>query len=218
MNIMQRIRSALQRPLSYFGSLFKEREEVIPLEHDPVGEFLENKEKGVNLADEGVAEGTPLAEAAPQPSGQTIKASDENVAGAGKVEEAATQATEAQLGSVAQLEAKVETAAALVDGEQKETDKAEAEASAVLSESKLEAKTPEPDGQKVEAANTQPANSPQEENKIESVLDVFRSEKLAVDTTVSLSKELNDMNVYSLLEETKQIAQITKKAKKASQE
>jgi hypothetical protein len=109
-------------------------------------------------------------------------------------------------------------AAVLAEGEKAEDGKAEAEASAVLSEAKAEARAPEPVGQKVEAANTPPANSPQEEEKIESVLEVFRSEGLALDTTSSLSKELGDMSVYSLLEETKQIAQIAKKVKKVSQE
>jgi hypothetical protein len=50
------------------------------------------------------------------------------------------------------------------------------------------------------------------------VLEVFRSEGLALETTSSLSKELGDMSVYSLLEEIKQIAQIAKKGKKVSQE
>jgi hypothetical protein len=68
--------------------------------------------------------------------------------------------------------------------------------------------------QKIEAANTPVANSPQENEKIESVLEIFRSEELALDTTSSLSKELVDMNVYSLLEESKQIAQIAKKVNK----
>jgi hypothetical protein len=50
------------------------------------------------------------------------------------------------------------------------------------------------------------------------VLEIFRSEELALDTTTSLSKELGDMNVYSLLEESKQIAQIAKKVKKVGPE
>ena len=215
MNIIQWIRSALQRPLS-LGALFKEREDILPLEHDPVGEFLESKKKGVNFSDQGASEGSPAAQAAPQRIGQALEASKENATGTEKVE-SATQAVEAKSGSAVQLEAKVETAAAaLAGGEKKENDKAQAEASAVLSESKLEAKAPELVGQKIGAVNTQPANSPQEEKKIESVLEVFKSEELTVDTTSSLSKELNDMDVYSLLDEIKQIAEIAKKVKKVS--
>jgi hypothetical protein len=217
MNIIQWIRSALQRPSNYLAALFKGKEEDLPLEHDPVGEFLENKKKGINLAKEGATEGQPVAEAAPQAIGQALEESHENAAGTEKVE-AATQAAEAQPGSAARSEAKVEVPAVLAEAEKMETGKAEAEAGAVLSGAKAEAKAPEPVGQKVEAANTPPANSPQEQEKIESVLEVFRSEGLAPDTTDSLSKELSDMNVYSLLEETKQIAQIAKKVKKVSQE
>jgi len=220
MNIIQRIWSALQRPSSYPAALFKEREEHLPLEPDPVGEFLESKKKGVNPAEEGKGEALPIADVAPQAVGQAIEASNENVDSTGKVE-AAAQAAESQLGGPIRSEAKVEApAAVLAEGEKAEDGKAEAEAeaSAVLSEAKAEARAPEPVGQKVEAANTPPANSPQEEEKIESVLEVFRSEGLALDTTSSLSKELGDMSVYSLLEETKQIAQIAKKVKKVSQE
>jgi hypothetical protein len=207
MNIIEWIRSALQRPSSYPTALFKEREEHLPLEPDPVGEFLESKKKGVNPAEEGKGEALPIADVAPQAVGQAIKASNENVDSTGKVE-AAAQAAESQLGGSIQYEAKEEAPAAL----------AEAEASAVPSAAKAEARVPEPVGQKVEAANTPPASSPQDEKKIESVLEVFRSEELALDTTSSLSKELGDMSVYSLLEETKQIAQIAKKVKKVSQE
>lgn len=209
MNAIQWIRSALQRPLSYPATLFKEREEHLPLEPDPVGEFLESKKKGVNLAEEGAGEAPPVADVAPQALGQAIKTSNEDMSSAEKVE-AATQATGSQMVSPIRSEAKVETHAVLAEGE--------AESSAVPSGAKTEARAPEPVGQKVEASNTPPANSPEEEEKIESVLEVFRSEGLALETTNSLSKELGDMSVYSLLEEIKQIAQIAQKVKKVSQE
>jgi len=66
MNIIQWIRSALQRPSSYPAALFKEREEHLPLEPDPVGEFLESKKKRVNPAEEEVSEAPPGADVAPQ--------------------------------------------------------------------------------------------------------------------------------------------------------
>lgn len=218
MNIMQWIKSALQRPSSYLVALFKEREEHLPLEHDPVGEFLESKKKGVNPAEEEVSEAPPGVDVAQQAVGQAIEVSNENVASTEKVE-AAAQVAESQLGSPIRSEAKVEAPALVLAGAEKaEAGKAEAEASAVLSGAKAEARAPEPVGQKVEAANTPPPNSPEEEEKIESVLEVFRSEGLAVETTSSLSKELADMSVYSLLEEIKQVAQIAKKVKKVDQE
>ena len=217
MNIIQRIRLALQRPSSYLAALFKEREEHLPLDDDPVGEFLESKKKGINPAEEEVSESPPLADVAPQALGQAIKASNEDMRSTEKVE-AAAQVAESQLGSPIRSEAKVEAPAALAEAEKEKAGKAEAEASAVPSGAKAEARAPEAVGQKVEAANMPPANSPEEEEKIESVLEVFRSEGLALETTSSLSKELSDMSVYSLLEETKQIAQIAKKVKKVSQE
>ncbi len=218
MNTIQRIRSVLQRPLNHLAALFKEREEHLPLDNDPVGEFLESKKKGVALAEEGASETPPVADVAPQAVGQAIKAGNEDMSSTEKVE-AAAQATGSQMVSPIQSDAQVETpAAALAESEKAEAGKAEAEASAVLSGAKAEARAPEPVGQKVEAANMPPANTPQEEEKIESVLDVFRSEGLATEVTSSLSKELSDMSVYSLLEETKQIAQIAKKVKKVSQE
>ena len=218
MNIMQWIKSALQRPSSYPAALFKEREEHLPLEPDPVGEFLESKKKRVNPAEEEVSEAPPVADVAPQALGQAIKASNEDMRSTEKVE-AAAQAAESQIVSSIRSEAKVEApAAVLADAEKAEAGKAEAEAITVLSGDKAEARAPEPVRQKVEAANTPSANSPEEEEKIESVLEVFRSEGLALETTSSLSKELGDMSVYSLLEEIKQVAQIAKKVNKVSQE
>lgn len=218
MNIMQSIKSALQRPSSYVAALFKEREEHLPLERDPVGEFLESKKKGVNPAEEEVSEAPPVADVAPQAVGQAIEAGNENIASTEKVE-AAAQAAESQLESPIRSEAQVEApAAVLAEAEKAEAAKTETGLSAVLSDAKAEAKAPEPVGLKVEAANTPPANSPEEEEKIESVLEVFRSEGLALETTSSLSKELADMSVYSLLEEIKQVAQIAKKVKKVGEE
>jgi hypothetical protein len=217
MNIIQWSRSALQRPLSSLAALFKEREEHLPLDNDPVGEFLESKTKGINPAEEEVNEAPPVPRVPPQALGQAIKASNEDTTTTEKVE-AAAQATGSQRVSSIRSEAKVEAPAALAEVEKEKAGKAEAEASAVQSDAKAEARAPEPVGQKVEAANMPPANSPEEEEKIESVLEVFRSEGLALETTSSLSKELGDMSVYSLLEETKQIAQIAKKVKKVSQE
>lgn len=206
MNTIQRIRSALQRPLNSLAALFKEREEHLPLEHDPVGEFLESKKKGIALAEGGASETPPVADVAPQAVGQAIKAGNEDMSSTEKVE-AAAQAAGSQMVSPIQSDVKTETPAPVLAEAEK------AEAGAALAEAKAEGRAPEPARQQVEAANTPPANSPQEEEKIESVLEVFRSEGLATEATSSLSKELGDMSVYSLLEESKQIAQIAKKLK-----
>jgi hypothetical protein len=119
------------------------------------------------------------------------------------------------LESPVQADSKVGTpATAPPDGAKEEVSQAESKASEVPAETKVEANALESGSQKIRAANTPVANSPQDNEKIESVLEIFRSEELALDTTTSLSKELGDMDVYSLLEESKQIAQIAKKVKK----
>ena len=114
--------------------------------------------------------------------------------------------------SPVQSDSKVEThAAASPDGVKEKVSQAEGEASEAPSETKVGPPVLESGGQKIEAVNTPPASSPQEDEKIESVLEVFRGEGLALDTTSALSKELSDTDVYSLLEESKQIAKKVKK-------
>lgn len=214
MNIIKWIQSVLQRPLGYPASLFKGGEESLPLENDPVGEFLESKKQGVNLAEEGVNEAPLVVGVPPKDVGQPIKASSESAASTERVE-AAAQTAESRLESPVQADSKGETLAPVSpDVAKEEVSQAESKASEAPAETKVEANALKSGSQKIEAANTPPANSPQEDEKIKSVLEIFRSEELALDTTTSLSKELGDMNVYSLLEESKQIAQIAKKVKK----
>jgi hypothetical protein len=214
MNIIQWIQSVPQRPLGYFASLFKGGEESLPLESDPVGEFLESKKQGVNPAEEGVNEAVPVAGVPSKDVGQSIEARSGSAVSTERAEVAAQPAV-GQLESPVQADAKAETpAAALPDGVKDKVSQAESEVSEVPSETKVKTTALESGSQKIEAANTPPVNSPQEDEKIKSVLEIFRSEELALDTTTSLSKELGDMNVYSLLEESKQIAQIAKKVKK----
>jgi hypothetical protein len=123
------------------------------------------------------------------------------------------------LKSPVQADSKVETPATVSpDGVKEKVSQAESKANEAPAETEVETTALEADSQKTEAASTPVANNPQEDGKIESVLEIFRSEELALDTTTSLSKELGDMNVYSLLEESKQIAQIAKKVKKVGPE
>jgi hypothetical protein len=57
------------------------------------------------------------------------------------------------------------------------------------------------------AAEPSPTKDAKVERNPDSLLDVFTSEEL-VETPVSrLSKDLSDLSIYSLLEETKQVAQ-----------
>ena len=214
MNIIQRIQSVLQRPLGYLAPSFKGGEESLPLESDPVGEFLESKKQGGNLAEEGVNEAAPVAGVLSKDVGQSIEARSGSAVSTERAEVAAQPAV-GQLESPVQAGSKVETpAAALPDGAKEKVSQAESEAGEAPSETKVKTTAQESGSQKIEVANTPVANSPQENEKIESVLEIFRSEELVLETTRSLSKELVDMNVYSLLEESKQIAQIAKKVNK----
>ncbi len=218
MNIIQWIQSVVKRPLSYPAGLLKEGEENLPLEHDPVGEFLERKKLAVNQAEDEASDIPPATSVPSQDGKEPIEASSESAVSAEKIE-AAAQPVEGQLESPVQYDSKVETPVAeLPGGETEKVNQAENEASEAPSETKVEPAALELGSQKIEAANTPPASSPQEDEKIESVLEVFRSEELALDTTSALSKELYDTNVYSLLEESKQIAQIAKKVKKVCPE
>jgi hypothetical protein len=214
--------------------LCKGEEEFLPLENDPVGEFLKSTKQGGNLAEDRVNEAAPEAGVSPKNTGAPIEASSESEASAEGIE-MATQPAESRLGSPVQTDSKAEAqsggsqmggpiqsdaksespVAALATGEKKGTGDAEAEASAILSEARLEARFPAPVGQKRESSGTLLASGSQEEEKIQSALEVFKGEELALDATIALSsKEMGDMNVYSLLEESKQIAQIAKKGKK----
>jgi len=218
MNIIQWVQSLLQRPLGHLMSLSKGEEESLPLENDPVGEFLESKKQGVNLAEEGVNEALPAAGVPTKGAGAPIEASSESAVSTERAEVAAQPAV-GQLESPVQAGSKVETpAAALPDGAKEKVSQAESKAGEAPAETKVEVNALESGSQKIKVSNTPPANSPQEDEKIKSVLEIFRSEELALDTTTSLSKELGDMNVYSLLEESKQIAQIAKKVKKPGPE
>ena len=214
MNIIQWIQSVLQRPLGYLAPSLKGGEESLPLESDPVGEFLESKKQGVNLAEDGVNEAPPATGVPTKDARASIGASSEIAVSTERVEVAAQPAV-GQLESPVQANSKADTpATAPPDGAKDKVSQAESKASEAPAETKVEANALESGSQKIEAANTPHANSPQEDEKIKSVLEIFRSEELALDTTTSLSKELGDMNVYSLLEESKQIAQIAKKVKK----
>lgn len=68
--------------------------------------------------------------------------------------------------------------------------------------------TPKGSADKVAVADPAQAKSPKKDDKgTDSLLDVFTSEEL-VETSISkLSKDLGDVSVYALLEQTKQLAE-----------
>jgi len=67
---------------------------------------------------------------------------------------------------------------------------------------------PKGSADKVTAADPAQAKSPKKDDKgAESLLDVFTSEELVESPVSKLSKELGDVSVYTLLEQTKQVAE-----------
>jgi hypothetical protein len=212
MNIIQSIWSVLKRPISSLAGSFKEDERNFPLEHDPVGEFLERKKLATNQSEDEVSDGPSAASVPSQDGNQPIiEASSEGVVSVERVE-AAVQPAESQLESPIQSDSKAETpVTVLPNSEKEEVSRVEGEVSGVSSESEVVPPGLESGSQKIEAANIPAEDSPPEDEKIESVLDIFRSEELTLNTTSILSKELSDTSVYSLLEESKQIAKKIKK-------
>jgi hypothetical protein len=217
MSIIQRIQSAVKRPLSSIAGSLKEGEDI-PLEHDPVGEFLESKKLAVNRAEDEGSEAANATSVPPREVKHPVEANIESAVSA-EIVEAVVQPAEGQLESPIQSDPKAETpAAVLPDCEKEKGSQVAGAASEAPAETKVEPPVLESGRQRVEAANMTSADSPPEDEKIESVLEVFRSEELAFETTSTLSKELGDTDVYSLLDESKQVAQIAKKVKKVCPE
>ncbi len=214
MNIIQWIQSVVKRPLSPLTGSVKGDEGELPLEHDPVGEFLESKKLATNQSEDEVSDAPNAASVPSQGVAPPIEANNERVVGAEKVE-AAVQTAGGQLENPIHPDSKVETPVTMLhDSEKEEVSQVEGEASGVPSGTEVVPPVLESGSQKIEAADKPSADSPPGDEKIESVLDIFRSEELTLETTSTLSKELSDTSVYSLLEESKQIAQIAKKIKK----
>ncbi|MBM3157715.1 MAG: hypothetical protein FJ004_10595 [Chloroflexi bacterium] len=57
------------------------------------------------------------------------------------------------------------------------------------------------------AEGAAPTKDSKENRNPDSLLDVFTSEELVETATSKLSKDLTDLSIYSLLEETKHVAQ-----------
>ena len=64
---------------------------------------------------------------------------------------------------------------------------------------------PKSSADKVAVADPAQAKSPKKDDK-DSLLEIFTSEELVESPVSKLSKELGDVSVYTLLEQTKQVA------------
>jgi hypothetical protein len=65
-------------------------------------------------------------------------------------------------------------------------------------------------GKNVAGAAPPQVASPKGNKEPDSLLDVFKSEGLEENSVSALSKELGDVSIYSLLEQTKQVADAIK--------
>lgn len=229
--IMQWFRAALSQSRSYFTVSLRSKEELFPVEDDPVGEFLERKKGGTVLVEEETKEIGPTSTAS-DGSRTTETCSKAESVGEGKVvdkdavSEKKVETTSPEAGEQAKpgsgiISIAVDSAVAPQGtGEKKEIAVVENEESEVKAKAiaKDEHQAIESDVQKVvETDKSEEKQSSQDGENVDSLLDVFRSEESESDTMNSLIKNLGDMNVYSLLEEGKQIAAKMKLKKKGAE-
>ena len=206
MKITEGIGLAFSRPWQFFKESFFGGKELVPIEEDPVGEFLDKNKSSMVLGEEEENE-------APPTTGETAQA-----VAVVAVNKARDEKVEAVAASGASNEQKLNESGVT---EKKPGDspvalavEAKTEETQPLSKASEEPVKTEDKPQVLEAVNqsTEPSGQPSakkpeggEDKDTESILDVFRSEQGEMDTLGPLSEELDDMSIYSLLEEGKKI-------------
>lgn len=221
MKIAQSIRWALRRSWDYLVTTLRKREELVPLEDDPVGEFLDRKNSGIALA-EDEAEEVPETPATregvkpTEPADQSEPIGEDKAAGS-EIETLAKE-VEVQLKPAdggAPLNETVQTEnERKVTVLQENSEEGEAKAKAVTKE---ELKTAQPAAQSVEVSKPAEKKGAQENGDVESLLEVFKSAESDSGALSELTKDLANMSIYSLLEESKQVA-ARMRSKKREQE
>ena len=217
MKITEGIELSFSRPWQFFKESFFGGKELVPIEDDPVGEFLDKKKGSMVLGEEEENE-------VHQTAGETTQATEivaADEAKEGKVEVVDTS----EVGNVQKLdkfgvaEKKAEDSPVALAVEAKTE-----EPQPVNKASEEPVKT-EDKPQMLEAVNqsTEPSGQPSakkpeggEDKDTESILDVFRSEQGEMDTLGPISEELDDMSIYSLLEEGKKIMEKIKSGRSES--
>jgi hypothetical protein len=208
MGITEFIRTALRRSWDYFAKSFKSNDEQSLLEDDPVGEFLDRRKGGIVPDDDEAVEPQPMAKGEPQSLEAKVegKGGSDNAAAEAKPEEKKTQvspvaiSTEDNSSVVPPIATEKKEVVVAVPEESDEEIK-------VAPVAKDEPQALKPDAQKVVAANPSQQKGTQDSVDPDSLLEVFKSEGNSLDPLGTLAKELRDMSIYSLLEETKQIAE-----------
>lgn len=211
MRARQLISAVFRRSWGYIAATIKSRGESPPIEDDPVGEFLDRKRVGIDLKDDAIDEVPQEAAEARKAveTPQALESANEKQASSEKVEEPAQQAeSPEQVAAEAVPTGSDPAVVSEVRREKKvvvlaEDKEGEAEVKAVKEDV---SKAGETGVLKVEAVKQAQGKEPQNDAEVEKLLDVFRTEENPLDPLSVLSKDLSDMNVYSLLEESKEIA------------
>jgi hypothetical protein len=206
MKVTEWIGLAFSRPWQFFKESFFGGKELVPIEEDPVGEFLDKKKGGIVLGEEEENE-------VHQTAGETSQAAAVVSASQAKEEKVEAVAV-SEVGNVQKLnesevtEKKAESSPVALAVEAK-TEEArpvnKASEEPVKAEDKPQAL--EAVNQGAALSNQPPAEKPKEAGgkDTDSLLDIFRSEQGEMDTLGSISEELGDMSIYSLLEEGQKI-------------
>jgi hypothetical protein len=207
MKITEVIGVAFSRPWQFFKESFFGGKELVPIEEDPVGEFLDKKKSGM-VSGEEKEEGE-----AQRTAGDVSQAAAVVTASEAK-EEKVEVAVTSEVGNVPKLketevtEKRAENPPAALAVETK-TEEVQPINKASEEPVKTEDKPQvlEAVNQGAASSNQPPAEKPKEakDKDADSLLDVFRSEQGEMDTLSLVSEELGDMSVYSLLEEGKKI-------------
>lgn len=206
MKITEWIGLAFSRPWQFFKESFSGRKELVPLEEDPVGEFLDRKKGDIVSGEEEGNEAPPTTGGTAQAAAVVAakEARDEKVEAVAA--SAASDGQELKEPGMTEKKAENSPVALAVEakaGEAQPVNKAPEEP--VKTEDKPQAL--EAVNQGAALSNQPPAEKPKEAGgkDTDSLLDVFRSEQGEIDTLGPISEELGDMSIYSLLEEGKKI-------------
>jgi len=201
-------------------TLFGVGEEGFSMEDDPVGEFLSRKEEEAGQSED---EGTPMPAIA-NPEQQAVEVGTENVEVQGPAvedreqsldgpEKVAEDLVETSLDGneepLAQLED--EAGVAAVTDADSQGPEVESESVEMAATADAAPQTLEVESQSAEEADSTQREKAAEDGEVGSLLDVFKDEQISENPISTLSRELSDTNIYSLLEEMKRIAETVRK-------
>ncbi len=234
MGLAQWTRLALDRFGTNLKTLFVGDRDNFLVEEDPVGEFLSRKADGTlqfeNEADRGEIEANDCQDVEANSEDNEVselsvvnlqQSLDEQQAEEGEPVETYFDENEER---VAQVEGEVAEATAIVNDDSQALEEESPDGGAVATidgeNSDDEAVITTSDdyqmsgagNENVEEAGQLRAGESQEDDEDDSLLDVFREEQFSDNPISVLSRGLGDMSVYSLLEETKRIADRVRKS------